>query len=204
MDKALALTTGNRMSSFLYPYGTPSINPTGDFSSHPPTTIADMMAFAEADLAQYPRVTLAGFTISERDFVATHISYLLMSLPGSDAPADFHHESTHKEKVFSGLMNKLHESGFLENLSRGGKNATRRAMAEHLAWLYFVVGDEHAAVKVKVEFSFENNEHFDRCVKVMERPELHSFFTNGVWDIPFIERCVADDVEASLASSLAA
>jgi len=56
-------------------------------------------------------------------------------------------------------------------------------------------GQERTPIDMKASGIF-------RVTRVYENPHLHSFFEADIWDMKFIERCIADDIDATMALQL--
>ena len=41
-----------------------------------------------------------------------------------------------------------------------------------------------------------------RLVDIYENPDMHDYFAAGIWDIPFIERCMSDGIDHEIAGSI--
>lgn len=57
----------------------------------------------------------------------------------------------------------------------------------------------------KKEYSFAvfvYQYRMDRLQAAHSHPEMHDYFAAGIWDVDFIRQCIADGIDAELASSM--
>ena len=87
-----------------------------------------------------------------------------------------------------------------EGLCKASGIKNRDALNEVLFW-WRECGDPLWDVDESEEM-MEYHKGLPKLITVYDNPDKHDYFEAGIWDVSFIERCIAEGVDAELASSL--
>jgi len=177
-----------------------------DFYS-PDPSIDMVMYFAYADMYAFPRAVIEGMTSNDDSFAASHLRYLLRSMPGSqvihpnDLPFGTPYNPTDDEVDYITMRNAL--TGVVDTMASAGGN---ELFAEYLAWLAGVVG---VAGIDEWFYSWNNDDdelafHYRVIRHTGMCPERVDYYRAGVFDDEVIADLMAADVDASLSASLVA
>ena len=100
--------------------------------------------------------------------------------------------------IVTALGTRLDQAIGRSGMNKANLITSNPPIVELMFW-WGLTHDYEYHTEADVYHSENNARHLDKINLVIDNPEMHSYFAAGIWDVPFIESCIAEGVDPSIA-----